>query len=47
MNHGGRRRTTTPMVPHPRLRGIETSANVSYNKAVLLKLEYLIINIIY
>jgi hypothetical protein len=36
--------TTTAMVPTPRLRGVETSANMSYNKAALLKLEHIILN---
>ncbi len=33
MNHGGRHHTTAAIVPHPRLRGIGTLANVLYNKA--------------
>ena len=44
MNHGGRRRTMAAMVPHPWLRGTETSANMSYNKAASLKLELIIFN---
>ena len=44
MNHGGCRHTMAAMVPHPLLRGIETSANISYNKAVSLKLELIIFN---
>ena len=44
MNHGGRRRTMAAMVPHPWLRSIETSANMSYNKAASLKLELIIFN---
>ena len=42
MNHGGCRCTMAAMVPHPWLRGIETSANMSYNKAASLKLELII-----
>jgi hypothetical protein len=42
MNHGGRRHTMAAMVPHPWLRGTETSANMSYNKAASLKLEFII-----
>ncbi len=45
MNHGGRRRTTAAMVPHPRLRGVETLANRLCNNATSLKLEHIIINI--
>jgi hypothetical protein len=33
MNHGGRHCTMAAMVPHPWLRGTETSANMLYNKA--------------
>ncbi len=33
MNHGGRRRTTAAIVPHPQLQGVETVANVLCNKA--------------
>ena len=44
MNHGSRRRTMAAMVPHLWLRGIETSANMSYNKAASLKLELIIFN---
>ena len=36
--------TMAAMVPHPRLRGIETSVNMSYNKAASLKLEHTISN---
>jgi len=43
-NHGGRRRTMAAMVTHPRIRGVETSANMSYNKAASLKLEHTISN---
>ena len=32
------------MVPTPRLQGVETSANMSYNKAASLKLEHIILN---
>jgi len=45
MNHGGRRRTTTTMVPHPRLRGVETLTTWLCNNATSLKLEHIIINI--
>jgi hypothetical protein len=44
MNHGGRRRTMAAMVPHPWLRGTDTSVNMSYNKAASLKLELIIFN---
>jgi hypothetical protein len=33
MSHGGRHCTTATIVPHPRLQGVETLANVLYNKA--------------
>jgi hypothetical protein len=44
MSHGGRHRTMAAMVPHPWLQGTETSANMSYNKAAILKLELIIFN---
>ncbi len=37
--------TAAAMVPTPRLQGVETSANMSYNKAASLKLEHIIIYI--
>ena len=43
-NHGGRRRHAAAIMPHPRIRGVETSANMSYNKAASLKLEHTISN---
>jgi hypothetical protein len=33
MNHSGHRCTTAAIVSHPRLQGVETLANVLYNKA--------------
>ena len=47
MNHGGRSCTMAVMVPHPQLWGIETLAKRLCNKAKLLKLEHLVINITY
>ena len=46
-NHGAPGHTTAAMVHHPWLQGIETSANMLYNKAMLLKLEHIIINCTY
>jgi len=42
-----RSRTTAAMVPHSRPRCVETLANVLCSKAMLLKLEYSIINSTY
>ena len=39
MNHGSRHHTTTSIVPHPRLRGVEALANLLFKKATYLKLE--------
>ena len=47
MNHAGHRHNTAAMVPHFQLRCTETLDNRLCNKATLLKLEHIIINITY
>jgi hypothetical protein len=43
INHVGRRCTTAAIVPHPRLQGVESLANVLCIKATHLKLEKIFI----
>ena len=38
-NHGGRHHLTAVMVPHPRRRGMQQSADMLRNRSTLLKLE--------
>jgi len=38
-NHGGRRRPTAAMAPHPRRQGIQQLANMLRNRSTSLKLE--------
>jgi hypothetical protein len=44
INHGGRCHTTAAIVPHPRLRDVETLVNMLCNKATLFKINNIIIN---
>jgi hypothetical protein len=44
MNHSCCHHTTATMIPHSWLQQVETLANMLCDKAMQLKLEYLIIN---
>ncbi len=46
-NHGGRRRPTAAMAPHPRRRRAQQSTNMIVDKSMLLKVEDLIVFTIY
>ncbi len=46
-HHGGRRRPTAAMVPHPRRRRTQQPANMMRDKSMSLKLEDIIVFIIY
>ncbi len=47
IDNGGHRRRTTAVVPHSRLLSIQQSANILWDRLVLLKLEKTIIIYVY